>query len=96
MTTLINNLDQMNAYAESCLETSYPSIKFDDLKDCANGPLGNQLLYAAGLLTNNLVPRLNYVPWINNNKVHSSDIQNGAEKNLIEFVCLNYKVKKAF
>lgn len=33
-----------------------------------------------------------YVPWITVNGIHTDEIQNKAGNNLIEFVCLSYKV----
>ena len=46
-----------------------------------------------GVETNNLNPKLNYVPWININDIHTSEDQNDAEnKNLVELICRKYSV----
>lgn len=76
--------------ARECL--SFSNVSFNQLaNDCANQTKGNVLLYKAGYETNNLNPRLNYVPWINMNSDHSNEIQNEAEKDLIKFICTNHK-----
>lgn len=67
-------------------------IDYDELKKCADGSKGNQLLYQAGEITNGLIPKLNYVPWINLNGEHSNEIQQLAEGNLTFFICSQLKV----
>jgi interferon, gamma-inducible protein 30 len=76
--------------AQECLQFS--NVSFNQLAyDCANQTRGNALLYKAGYETNNLNPKLNYVPWINLNGEHSINIQNEAEEDLIKFICTNHK-----
>ena len=72
------------------------NIPFDKLESCANDILGNSLLHSAGVLTNSLIPTLNYVPWIVVNKAHTSDMQKLAENDLLKYVCSNYKVSHHF
>lgn len=68
------------------------SINYEELKKCADGNKGNQLLYEAGEKTNSLNPKLNYVPWINVNGIHTNEIQQQAEGNLSYYVCSQLKV----
>ena len=67
------------------------SVDYNSLKDCANGKLGNTLLFDAGEKTNSLDPELNYVPWITANGAHSYEIQNESEGNLPMFICSQLK-----
>jgi interferon gamma-inducible protein 30 len=69
------------------------NIELNPILDCANGNRGNELLYNMGVVTNNLIPKLNYVPWININDIHTSEDQNDAEnKDLVELICRKYSV----
>lgn len=69
-------------------------VNFDDLSDCANGALGNQLKYSAGFYTHKLIPPLTYIPWIVVDNIHTAEIQRSAEFSLKEFICDYYKVNK--
>ena len=77
------------AAAQECAKKY--SIDYGRLKDCADSKLGNTLLFDAGEKTNNLDPKLNYVPWITANGAHSDEIQNNAERNLQMFICSQLK-----
>lgn len=68
------------------------SIDYEELKTCAKSNRGNQLMFKAGEKTNSLNPKLNYVPWINVNGIHTNEIQQQAEANLSYFVCSQLKV----
>jgi interferon gamma-inducible protein 30 len=87
-----NIRDNINEVASSCAKQY--SLPFDKLLSCANGPLGNQLLHSAGVLTDSLIPKLNYVPWIVVDRVHTSTMQDEAEQDLKTYVCHNYKVNR--
>jgi len=87
MTNITGNINQT---AEECSKNL--SKNFEQLKQCADSGLGNNLLFASGMRTNNLVPKLNYVPWITLNNVHTIEIQNKSEANLTKFICEQYKV----
>ena len=75
-----------------CMLKYFDEATYDRVMKCTYGPLGNQLLYGSGMLTESLIPLRNYVPWINLNGLHSSVIQDQAEKDLLQFACKEYKV----
>ena len=68
------------------------AVSLDKLIQCANSSLGNQLLYGSGVITEQLIPKKNYVPWIVVDNLHTSQMQTDAESNLIDFICREYKV----
>ena len=86
----------INVTAAECSKKYSLSVSFEDLSKCADSSLGNSLLFASGMRTNNLVPNLNYVPWITLDNVHSEQIQNKSETNLTQFICDQYKVSNLF
>jgi interferon, gamma-inducible protein 30 len=65
----------------------------EKLSTCANGKLGNSLLYASGVRTMDLIPKKNWIPWIVVNNLHTDQIQSDAETNLVNLICQYYKVK---
>lgn len=68
------------------------SVDYNKLKVCADNQLGNSLLYISGEKTNDLDPKLNYVPWITVNNLHTNETQQTAEANLTYFICSQLKV----
>ena len=71
-------------------------LNIDSVIECANGKLGNDLLYNMGNKTLSLQPTLFYVPWINLNDVHTNEVQQEAEKvDLVGLICREYKVLSA-
>jgi hypothetical protein len=68
-------------------------INIDEVIACANGPLGNQLLYAAGRISHSFRDPLSYVPSITADNAYSSQIQNQTEFYLYDFVCNQYDVR---
>jgi interferon gamma-inducible protein 30 len=85
-----NLKDDIIDVASNCSQTY--SLPFDKLNSCANDILGNSLLHSAGVLTDSLLPKLNYVPWIVIDKMHTNDMQKEAENDLVKYICRNYKV----
>lgn len=67
-------------------------MNWKNLNCCATSRLGNILQYEVGAATYALVPRMTYVPWIVLNGQHTNDVQRKAERNLLGFICDNYKV----
>lgn len=67
------------------------SVDYDSLKECANSKLGNRLLFEAGEKTHGLRPKLDYVPWITADDMHTNNIQFTAERNLSQFICSRLK-----
>lgn len=78
--------------AKLCIENTNSTVSFDELIRCANGPLGNQLLYANAFYTDKLIPPRNYVPWIVVDNIHTDTIQEKAEFSLVDFINQEYKV----
>ena len=75
------------------------NIPMDNLTNCMYSVLGNQLQHAYAVQTDNLVPKHQYVPWITLNGVHTEDIQEKAQDDLISLICTTYQViieKKLF
>ena len=69
------------------------NIQIDSIIECANGKLGNDLLYGVGVITHNLNPPLTNVPWININDIHTDQNQTEAENaDLVKLVCDLYMV----
>ena len=85
-----NITSNINDTAREC-SINY-GLPFEQLSICADSPLGNSLLFSSGMRTNTLVPRLNYVPWITLNNIHTDQIQKEAEGNLTKFICDQYMV----
>ena len=87
-----------------CIETSssYPRqaapscaekfrLDYTTIKQCANGALGNSLEHEMALKTGALNPPHQFVPWVTLNGVHTDDIQDQAESNLVALICASYK-----
>lgn len=72
-------------------ECSNSIVNFKKIMECANSNLGNKLFYSMGLSTNNMRPRLNWVPWLVVNGYHSESLQNEAEYNLVGYLCKRFK-----
>lgn len=68
------------------------NLESDALFQCAGSKMGNNLLYASALLTDRLVPAKIYVPWVLVDGVHTDEIQERAESDLLRLVCDSYKV----
>jgi len=84
----------------SALDTA--SICLQDLKiplskliECANTTVGNNLLHEMGEKTFALKPKLNYVPWLTLNGIHTDTIQNeGENEDLVKLICKYYEGTK--
>lgn len=85
-----NIRDNVLTVARDCSRTH--SVDIDILVKCANSSLGNQLHYGSGVVTDQLIPTKNYVPWLVVDNIHTPKIQNDAEKDLVQFICNEYKV----
>ena len=68
-------------------------IDLDKVLDCANSRQGNTLEYQMALLTEALNPPHKYVPWITLNGVHTEEIQEKAQNDLVGLLCQTYTVK---
>ena len=84
-------LDTLNFCSQN-----FPSSFKEQLKTCANGKLGNSLLHSSGVRTMELIPKKNWIPWIVVNNMHTDQIQNDAETNLVKVICQFHKVNIYF
>ncbi|XP_028407156.1 gamma-interferon-inducible lysosomal thiol reductase-like [Dendronephthya gigantea] len=75
--------------APSCAQKFH--LNYSKIESCANGDLGNRLEHEMALKTEALKPTHTYVPWVTLEGVHTKEIQNEAESNLIELICKTYK-----
>ncbi|CAF0741797.1 unnamed protein product [Brachionus calyciflorus] len=87
--TMENIMINFEAQALECAMKH--SVDYEKLKQCAKSTIGNNLLYQAGEKTHSLDPKLNYVPWITVNNLHTNEIQKTAEANLTYFICSELK-----
>ncbi|CAC5396506.1 IFI30 [Mytilus coruscus] len=67
------------------------NINYDQIDACANGQLGNQLEHQMALMTRELNPPHDYVPWVTINGVHTEALQNQTETDLIRVVSDTYQ-----
>uniref|UniRef100_A0A2P2I703 Gamma-interferon-inducible lysosomal thiol reductase-like n=1 Tax=Hirondellea gigas TaxID=1518452 RepID=A0A2P2I703_9CRUS len=67
------------------------NIAYESIAECSTSTEGEQLLHEVGVLTHALVPEVTYIPWMVVNDEHTYAIQNGAEYDLLEFVCTEYQ-----
>nr|CAB3255258.1 gamma-interferon-inducible lysosomal thiol reductase [Phallusia mammillata] len=80
------------AAANKCITDG--GYSWDTINTCALGPEGNDLLHTAGVETKALEPKLNWVPWIVINGVHSDEIQSAATNDLLSLICETYQGEK--
>ena len=66
-------------------------LDYSQIQSCASGDLGNRLEHEMALKTQALNPPHSYVPWVTLEGVHTDQIQNEAEFNLIGLICGAYK-----
>lgn len=70
------------------------SLDYDKIMACANGNQGNQLEHEMALITSQLSPPHEYVPWVTLNGVHTNKIQDEAMDDLMSLICDAYKGPK--
>ena len=75
--------------APSCAQEY--KLDYSKIQSCASGDLGNRLEHEMALKTQALNPPHSYVPWVTLEGVHTDQIQNEAEFNLIGLICGAYK-----
>lgn len=66
--------------------------EFDQIIQCADGSLGNNIKYANGIRTHGLIPPLYYVPWITFDNVYTNETRLEAEQDIIKAVCRHLPV----
>lgn len=75
--------------AKQCAQDQ--GLDYARITGCATGDLGNQLEHKLAVATEALDPPHQYVPWFTLNGVHTEDIQNQAQENLLKLICDTYK-----
>ncbi|CAB3989274.1 Hypothetical predicted protein [Paramuricea clavata] len=63
---------------------------YSQIQSCVEGPLGNKLEHEMALKTDALQPPHQYVPWVTLNGVHTQQIQNEAQNDLVKLICDTY------
>jgi len=76
------------AVSQQCSE-SY-GLNWSEIETCWKGDEGMELMYKTGEVTHNLDPKLNWVPWVVLNGVHTDEIQDAAINDLTKLVCDTY------
>ena len=71
-------------------------VDFKPIETCASGKIGNELEHVMADRTENLRPKMDWVPWIVVNGVHTEEIQQKASSDLHSLVCSTYKVSHCF
>jgi len=65
------------------------NIEFNQIQDCVSSSQANFRMHSYADMTERA--RIGYTPWIVINSQHTTEIQNKAGNNLIEYVCSLYK-----
>lgn len=66
------------------------AVDYKAVLDCTKSPLGNELQHQMAVKTEKLNPPHTYVPWITLNGVHTEDMEQEADTNLLKLICDNY------
>lgn len=86
----LNEQDDVTTAAQKC--GAQLNISLDKVFACSNATLGNRLEHIMAELTDQLEPKHTYVPWVTLNGVHTEDIEQKAEADLVGLICSTYKV----
>ena len=85
-----NDQDDIKTAARKCSKSL--NISMNNVDKCMTSGLGNLIQHNNGVLTDQLSPPHQYVPWITLNGVHTDDIENKALDDLVGLICDTYKV----
>ncbi|CAH1153261.1 unnamed protein product [Phaedon cochleariae] len=77
--------------AKKCAEKN--KLSWTDIKLCMNGEQVNEIMEKMGNKTNNLEPKMMYVPYILFNDIHDDDVEDEARENFLKTVCKMFKNK---
>lgn len=88
-----SNVRPIDRAAEKCA-AQQPELNFTRIMQCANSQEGELLEHQMALLTDSLVPKHQYVPWITLNGVHTDEIQQKAQDDLLGLICATYQGQK--
>ena len=75
--------------AKTCA-TSTEVDEIEDILSCYNGEDAVKFEHEIAEATEALSPSHTYVPWVVAQGVHSDDVQNAVQSNLLKYVCDNY------
>ena len=84
------NTTDIHAIASSC-SASF-NVTGDVVSKCMMTKMGNQLQHQMAVQTRSLNPPHTYVPWVTVNGVHTEDIQQAAQDDLVALICKTYQV----
>lgn len=82
--------DDIKVAAKNCAQQL--DISLESVYKCMNSRFGNYLQHQYAEQTKNLYPPHQYVPWVTLNGVHTDDIQNKAQDDLVKLICDTYQV----
>jgi len=97
-----NNMSLVMPFVH-CLEQYGPTMSYlsycagiakldaTQIDSCARGSLGNSLEHQMAVETDALNPPHQYVPWITVDGVHTNQIQNAVQTNMLSYVCSAYQ-----
>ncbi|OQV13121.1 putative Gamma-interferon-inducible lysosomal thiol reductase [Hypsibius exemplaris] len=66
-------------------------VEWAPIETCSTSSAGNKLQHIMAQRTDSLKPKLNWVPWVVVNGVHTQDIQDQATNDLRKLICDTYK-----
>jgi interferon gamma-inducible protein 30 len=66
-------------------------VNMNDVNDCMQGDLGNQIQHDIAVQTENLQPSHQYVPWVVVNGAHDTNVENQVLSDMLTYVCQSYQ-----
>ena len=85
-----NDKDDVHTAAQKCAQQF--NVSMGQLDKCMSSRLGNYLEHEMAARTEVLDPPHKYVPWVTLNGVHTEEIEQKAEKDLVGLICETYTV----
>jgi interferon gamma-inducible protein 30 len=86
---LETNSNDWTAQGKKC--ATQVGVSWDDISACSTSKQGNTWEAEFGDLTDNLVPKHTYVPWVVVNNQHTESSENAVISNMVRYVCSIYK-----
>lgn len=80
--------DDIRTAASKCSKQF--NITIDPINKCMTSRFGNNLQHQNAVETEQLNPPHKYVPWVTLNGVHTEDIQQKAQDDLVGLICETY------
>lgn len=85
-----NDKDDIHTAAQKCARQY--NVSMSQLDKCMTSRLGNSLQHDMAVRTDALQPPHKYVPWVTLNGVHTEQIEQQAENDLVALICSTYTV----